>query len=74
MTTQDGGPRPADIETNDPEVTDATDTVSEQDVDVEVAYGADVRAGSMDNENAGRDDADAAALAEGRATPPGGEA
>jgi transcription termination/antitermination protein NusG len=52
VTTQDGGPRPADIETND-----ATDTVSEQDVDVEVAYGADVASHSY----TGSDDDPAAA-------------
>ena len=59
MTTQDGGPRPADIETNDPDVTGATDTASEQDVDVEVAYGSDVASHSYtgeDDDPAGVDD------------------
>jgi transcription termination/antitermination protein NusG len=54
VTTQDGGPRPADIETND-----ATDTVSEQDVDVEVAYGQGVASHSYtgdDDDPAGEDD------------------
>ena len=53
MTTQDGGLRPADIETDD---TDAA-TASEQDVDVEVAYGADVASHSY----TGSDDDPAAA-------------
>jgi transcription termination/antitermination protein NusG len=54
VTTQDGGPRPADIETND-----ATDTVSEQDVDVEVAYGQEVASHSYTgdaDDPAGEDD------------------
>jgi transcriptional antiterminator NusG len=56
VTTQDGGLRPADIET-----ADATDTAtaSEQDVDVEVAYGADAASHSStgaDDEPAGADD------------------
>jgi transcriptional antiterminator NusG len=53
VTTQDGGLRPADIETDD---TDAA-TASEQDVDVEVAYGADVASHSY----TGSDDDPAAA-------------
>jgi transcriptional antiterminator NusG len=53
VTTQDGGLRPADIETDD---TDAV-TASEQDVDVEVAYGADVASHSY----TGSDDDPAAA-------------
>jgi transcriptional antiterminator NusG len=52
VTTQDGGLRPADIETD----TDAA-TASEQDVDVEVAYGADVASHSY----TGSDDDPAAA-------------
>ena len=59
MTTQDGGPRPADIETNDPAHTDASDTVSEQDVDVEVAYGQEVASHSYtgdDDDPAHQDD------------------
>ena len=40
MTTQDGGPRPAEIETDD--ATGIGGAASEQAVDVEVAYGADV--------------------------------
>jgi len=51
VTTQDGGLRPADIET--PE----TDTAAEQDVDVEVAHGADVASHSY----TGADDDPAAA-------------
>ena len=51
MTTQDGGLRPADIETDD------TDTDTEQDVDVEVAHGADVASHSY----TGADDDPAAA-------------
>jgi transcription termination/antitermination protein NusG len=57
VTTQDGGPRPAEIETDDP--TDAGATASEQDVDVEVAYGADVASHSYtgaDDDPAGADD------------------
>jgi transcription termination/antitermination protein NusG len=53
VTTQDGGLRPADIETDD---TDAA-TASEQDVDVEVAYGTDVASHSY----TGSDDDPAAA-------------
>jgi transcriptional antiterminator NusG len=63
VTTQDGGLRPADIETDD---TDAA-TASEQDVDVEVAYGADVASHSY----TGSDDDPAAAddvVTEGSAT------
>jgi transcriptional antiterminator NusG len=59
VTTQDGGPRPADIETNDPAHTDASDTVSEQDVDVEVAYGQEVASHSYtgdDDDPAHQDD------------------
>ena len=56
MTTQDGGLRPADIET-----ADGTDnaTASEQDVDVEAAYGAEVASHSYtgaDDDPAGADD------------------
>ena len=51
MTTQDGGLRPADIETAE------TDTAAEQDVDVEVAHGADVASHSY----TGADDDPAAA-------------
>jgi transcription termination/antitermination protein NusG len=40
VTTQDGGPRPAEIETDD-RIT-GPDEAAEQDVDVEVAHGADV--------------------------------
>ncbi len=54
MTTQDGGLRPADIETV--EGTNGA-TASEQDVDVEVAYGADVASHSY----TGADDDPAAA-------------
>ncbi len=53
MTTQDGGPRPADIETDDTD----TVTATEQDVDVEVAHGADVASHSY----TGADDDPAAA-------------
>ena len=53
MTTQDGGLRPADIETDDTD----TATASEQDVDVEVAHGADVASHSY----TGTDDDPAAA-------------
>ena len=53
MTTQDGGLRPADIETDDTD----TDTATEQDVDVEVAHGADVASHSY----TGADDDPAAA-------------
>jgi transcription termination/antitermination protein NusG len=56
VTTQDGGLRPADIET-----ADGTDnaTASEQDVDVEAAYGAEVASHSYtgaDDDPAGADD------------------
>ncbi len=57
MTTQDGGLRPADIETADG--TDSA-TASEQDVDVEVANGTDVASHSStgaDDDPAGADDA-----------------
>ena len=54
MTTQDGGLRPADIETA--EGTNGA-IASEQDVDVEVANGADVASNSStDDEPAGADD------------------
>jgi len=54
VTTQDGGLRPADIETV--EGTNGA-TASEQDVDVEVANGADVASNSStDDEPAGADD------------------
>ena len=53
MTTQDGGLRPADIETDDTD----TVTATEQDVDVEVAHGADVASHSY----TGADDDPAAA-------------
>ena len=56
MTTQDGGLRPADIETA--EGTNGA-TASEQDVDVEVANGADVASHSStgaDDDPAGADD------------------
>jgi len=54
VTTQDGGLRPADIETA--EGTNGA-TASEQDVDVEVANGADVASNSStDDEPAGADD------------------
>ena len=54
MTTQDGGLRPADIETA--EGANGA-TASEQDVDVEVANGADVAShSSTDDEPAGADD------------------
>ncbi len=53
MTTQDGGLRPADIETDDTD----TATATEQDVDVEVAHGADVASHSY----TGADDDPAAA-------------
>ena len=55
MTTQDGGLRPAEIETDD--VTGTEAQASEQDVDVEVAYGADVASHSY----TGTDDDPAAA-------------
>ena len=53
MTTQDGGLRPADIETA--EGTNGA-TASEQDVDVEVANGADVASHSSTDDPAGADD------------------
>ena len=56
MTTQDGGLRPADIETA--EGTNGA-TASEQDVDVEAAYGAEVASHSYtgaDDDPAGADD------------------
>ena len=60
MTTHDGGPRPAEIETADAAETEAGPaTASEQDVDVEVAYGADVASHSYtgaDDDPAGADD------------------
>ena len=66
MTTQDGGLRPADIETDDTD----TVTATEQDVDVEVAHGADVASHSYtgaDDDPAAADDvvtADAVATAD----------
>ena len=48
MTTQDGGPRPAEIETDD--ATGIGGAASEQAVDVEVAYGADVASHSYTGE------------------------
>ena len=57
MTTQDGGPRPAEIETDD--ATGIGGAASEQAVDVEVAYGADVASHSYtgdDDDPAGVDD------------------
>jgi transcription termination/antitermination protein NusG len=45
VTTQDGGLRPADIETAD------IDTASEQEADVEAAYGADVASHSYTGED-----------------------
>ena len=61
MTTQDGGPRPAEIETDDATGAGATEAseASEQDVDVEVAHGADVASHSYtgaDDDPAGADD------------------
>jgi transcriptional antiterminator NusG len=55
VTTQDGGLRPADIETD--ETADEITTAAEQDVDVEVAHGADVASHSY----TGADDDPAAA-------------
>jgi transcription termination/antitermination protein NusG len=55
VTTQDGGLRPAEIETDDATAAGA----AEQDVDVEVAYGADVASHSYtgaDDDPAGADD------------------
>ncbi len=57
MTTHDGGPRPAEIETDD--TTGIEAAASEQDVDVEVAHGADVASHSYtgaDDDPAGVDD------------------
>jgi transcriptional antiterminator NusG len=57
VTTQDGGPRPAEIETDD--ATGNGGAASEQAVDVEVAYGADVASHSYtgaDDDPAGVDD------------------
>jgi transcription termination/antitermination protein NusG len=57
VTTQDGGPRPAEIETDD--ATGIGGAASEQAVDVEVAYGADVASHSYtgdDDDPAGVDD------------------
>jgi len=57
VTTQDGGPRPAEIETDDIDTADGS--ASEQAVDVEVAYGADVASHSYtgaDDDPAGVDD------------------
>ncbi len=56
MTTHDGGPRPAEIETDD---ATGIRAASEQDVDVEVAHGADVASHSYtgaDDDPAGLDD------------------
>jgi transcription termination/antitermination protein NusG len=58
VTTQDGGLRPAEIETDD-DTTGVGGAASEQDVDVEVAYGADVASHSYtgaDDDPAGADD------------------
>jgi hypothetical protein len=58
VTTQDGGLRPAEIETDD-DATGVGGAASEQDVDVEVAYGADVASHSYtgaDDDPAGVDD------------------
>jgi transcription termination/antitermination protein NusG len=57
VTTQDGGPRPAEIETDDLDTVESG--AAEQDVDVEVAYGADVASHSYtgaDDDPAGADD------------------
>jgi transcriptional antiterminator NusG len=60
VTTQDGGLRPAEIETDDATDAGATEaSASEQDVDVEVAHGADVASHSYtgaDDDPAGADD------------------
>jgi transcriptional antiterminator NusG len=60
VTTQDGGPRPAEIETDDVDTAQVADSgAAEQDVDVEVAYGADVASHSYtgaDDDPAGVDD------------------
>jgi transcriptional antiterminator NusG len=56
VTTHDGGPRPAEIETDD---ATGIRAASEQDVDVEVAHGADVASHSYtgaDDDPAGLDD------------------
>jgi transcription termination/antitermination protein NusG len=57
VTSQDGGLRPAEIETDDVDTAGAD--ASEQEVDVEVAYGADVASHSYtgaDDDPAGADD------------------
>jgi len=57
VTTQDGGLRPADIETD--EIADENTAAAEQDVDVEVAHGADVASHSYtggDDDPAAADD------------------
>ncbi len=75
MTTQDGGLRPAGIETDD--ATEAGAAASEQEVDVEVAHGADVASHSYtgeDDDPAGVDDVvtdDVPEPAEPEATGPG---
>lgn len=59
MTTQDGGLRPTEIETDDRDGTAPEGGVAEQDVDVEVAHGADVASHSYtgaDDDPAGADD------------------
>jgi transcriptional antiterminator NusG len=60
VTTQDGGLRPAEIETDDIDTTEDADSgAAVQDVDVEVAYGADVASHSYtgaDDDPAGVDD------------------
>jgi transcriptional antiterminator NusG len=60
VTTQDGGLRPAEIETDDIDTAeDADNGAAVQDVDVEVAYGADVASHSYtgaDDDPAGADD------------------
>jgi transcriptional antiterminator NusG len=60
VTTQDGGLRPAEIETDDATDAGATEaSATEQDVDVEVAHGADVASHSYtgaDDDPAGADD------------------
>jgi transcriptional antiterminator NusG len=60
VTTQDGGPRPAEIETDDVDTAQVADSgAAAQDVDVEVAYGADVASHSYtgaDDDPAGVDD------------------
>jgi transcriptional antiterminator NusG len=54
VTTQDGGLRPADIETD--EIADETTTSAEQDVDVEVEPGADGAEHSYTDDPAAADD------------------